>query len=539
MDDNNSIDKTDSANLKKVSKKFPVKVGIIVACLCVCTLLVAGIWKSGAFEKNIPLENDSSTTTQNNVTTESDFLASVTENNNDTVNDATGDVTTAKGVAAGTKENSKQEDERVCNVNNYSGLSDNDIIEAAIRDCEDGVVVIPPRKSSIEPERTYWLLDRAILIPENTTVILRNCKIKLSDKCRDNFFRSANCGLGIEDPQPISNIHIKGEGLCILEGADHPRSTGDGSKILKNPCPKNKEDILKYADWLTDEKRASGEIDFSDEHNYSYGTDAGKEGESQYGDWRNVGILFANATHCSVENIKMVRYHAWGISWEACSQGYIDRVEFDACMAGEIDGMLSNMENQDGIDLRSGCHNITISNITGGTGDDVIALTSIRNDDYYPGGSMQHTQVMHSDWTRREADIYNITITNVSAYSKGGVCWVIRLLPIECNIYNVVIDNVIDTSPEGYGIGGVLLLGEPDGSYGKNLPGSLKNIIISNVVGNCNTTISIEGYLEDSVVSNIIHKGKNSPVIYVARSKGLKNVEISNIKTQGKIIERG
>ena len=119
------------------------------------------------------------------------------------------------------------------NVNEYTGLTDNEMIEAAIADKQkDGIVVIPPRESAIESERDFWLLDRAILIPENTTIILQNCKIKLSDKCRDNFFRTANCGLGIAYPEKISNVHIKGEGLCILEGADHPRATGDGGKIL-------------------------------------------------------------------------------------------------------------------------------------------------------------------------------------------------------------------------------------------------------------------------------------------------------------------
>ncbi len=49
-------------------------------------------------------------------------------------------------------------------------------------------------------------------MPENTTLILESCRIKLSDACRDNFIRSANCGMGIEDPLPIKNIHIKGVG---------------------------------------------------------------------------------------------------------------------------------------------------------------------------------------------------------------------------------------------------------------------------------------------------------------------------------------
>lgn len=134
------------------------------------------------------------------------------------------------------------------NVNDFKGSTDNEIIENAIKNRDsDGTVLIPPRDSDIEPKRNWWSLDRAILIPENTTIILRNCKIKLSDKCRDNFFRTANCGMGIAFPEKIHNVHIKGEGHCVLEGADHPRATGDGSKVLANPCPYTDEDLCKYA----------------------------------------------------------------------------------------------------------------------------------------------------------------------------------------------------------------------------------------------------------------------------------------------------
>lgn len=82
-------------------------------------------------------------------------------------------------------------------------------------------------------------------MPADTTVILQNCIIKLSDRCRDNFFRSANCGMGIEYPEKIGNIHIRGEGTCTLSGADHPRATGDGSKILHPPCPYEAEEIQR------------------------------------------------------------------------------------------------------------------------------------------------------------------------------------------------------------------------------------------------------------------------------------------------------
>ena len=93
-------------------------------------------------------------------------------------------------------------------ANDYVRSTDSETLNAAIAAREaDGIVVISPRVSDVDPERDFWLLDEAILLPENTTVILQNCKIKLSDNCRDNFFRTANCGLGIADPAPISNIH--------------------------------------------------------------------------------------------------------------------------------------------------------------------------------------------------------------------------------------------------------------------------------------------------------------------------------------------
>ena len=168
------------------------------------------------------------------------------------------------------------------NANDYRGACDSEIFEAAMADLgSDRILVIPPRVCENEPERDFWLIDRAILIPENTTVILQNATIKLSDKCRDNFFRSANCGLGIEFPEKIKNIHIKGEGLCPLVGADHPRATGDGSKTLAHPCPHNAEDLIKYADWVPEERKSPEALIFDDKHTHSYGTDAGKEGESQ------------------------------------------------------------------------------------------------------------------------------------------------------------------------------------------------------------------------------------------------------------------
>ena len=413
------------------------------------------------------------------------------------------------------------------NVNDFLFGTDNEAFEKAIAAKDnDGIILIPARKSNVEPERDYWLLDRAILLPENTTVILQNCKIKLSDRCRDNFFRSANCGMGIEFPEKINNIHIKGEGLCILEGADHPRATGDSSKLIHAPCPHMPEDICKVADWIPKERLSTGKLDFWDIHDHSYGTDAGNPDESQYGDWRGIGVLLANVDCFSISGLKIVCSHGWGISLEACSYGRVEKIEFDATMYKEIDGMKMNMENQDGIDIRNGCHHIVISDITGRTGDDVIALTAIANPDYKPGGSVKSTHVMHSDWTKREKDIHDIVIRNVIAHSY--LCFVVRLLPALTRIYNVVIDGIIDDSTDSTVSAGTLLLGD-SGVYGENNPDSMRNITVSNVICNSQNAVIVSGFLTDSVISNVVNRNPQCEPLIVHRENGLRNVNTNNL----------
>lgn len=126
------------------------------------------------------------------------------------------------------------------NVNDFSMATDSETLEKAFASKQaDGIVLIPPRKSSVEPNRTFWLLDRAILLEENTTVILQNATIKFSDACRDNFSRTANCGMGIEFPERIQNVHLIGEGLCTLIGALHTGKPRKPHSCQQQLLPRN------------------------------------------------------------------------------------------------------------------------------------------------------------------------------------------------------------------------------------------------------------------------------------------------------------
>ncbi len=392
------------------------------------------------------------------------------------------------------------------------GMTDSEWIENAIRNRKNSTVVIPKRSLKTEPQRDWWLIDRAILVPSDTVIILRNCKIKLSDKCRDNFFRSANCGAGMGDPVKFRNIEIRGEGVSVLEGADNPRSTGDSGKKLSASC-----------EW---EK-------YRGDHSFSYGSDAGKEGESQVGDWRNIGILMANVDGLRIENLRIKNPHCWAISLEACTNAKIRNIDFASCLKQTVNGMDVSVKNQDGIDLRNGCSDVVISDITGYTGDDVIALTAIvkANRKVAPGGTFDSSHVMHNDFTRRSKDISNVIIRNISAHSAGG-CAIVRLLPCEAQIRNIVIDGVVDTSPDNYHSSNALLFGDFDKAYGKCLPDSISHVTVKDVTSNCQTALNIRGYVSNSVFSNIISRNPEGRVLSVARKNALKNVSFpaANVK---------
>ena len=116
--------------------------------------------------------------------------------------------------------------------NDFTG-SDIEKIQAAVDAAREkgGFVRVGKRTGAPGDGRDFWLIDSAILLPSGTVFVLANAKIKLSDRSRDNFIRSANCVPG-EKVLPAENIHIVGEGDAVFEGADHPRASGDGGKTL-------------------------------------------------------------------------------------------------------------------------------------------------------------------------------------------------------------------------------------------------------------------------------------------------------------------
>ncbi len=362
-------------------------------------------------------------------------------------------------------------------------------------------VVIPRRNQAADGERTVWLLDSAILVPSGTTLVLDHCHLKLSDHCRDNFIRSANCGLGLTDIRPLHDIHISGLGSVVLSGADRPRATGDSGKTLGRQ---------------------------------TYGTDAGVAGESQTGDWRNIGILFAQVERFSIERLALVDTHCWAISLERCAHGVLRDLDFASSGTKRIDGTAQTILNQDGIDLRLGCHDILIENITGYTGDDLIALTAIPVAGSVAGGT--RSTMVSSCVARSEGrdDIRQVIIRNVKGYCRGGH-HIVRLLNTPgVRLYDVVVDGLLDTSPGTMRCRAAVKIG--DSHYGGGVAplGDTSRVVVHNVITRAQHGVLIGGSLCDSVIDKVIcHGGAVEPVTIAAGAERVRAVAMTNLHVSG------
>ena len=401
----------------------------------------------------------------------------------------------------------KGEKKMFTDPNDFCG-SDIEKIQSAVDAARKngGEVRISARKA--DDGRDFWLIDSAILLPSNTTLILDNCRIKLSDSCRDNMIRSANCGIGVEDVPVASNIRIYGIGKAVLEGADNPRSTGDGGKTLYN-TPGYK---LRH----------------------SYGTDTGKAGKEQKGDWRNIGILLVNVQDFAIENLEINDSHCWAISLEYCTRGSVKNLRFNSAGVKYINGEKFYTLNQDGLDLRRGCSYIDIENISGATGDDLIALTALAATVRKPG-ILNTTGMCGMKENMRDNDTHHIRIRNVTGHCAGGH-HIVRLLNASgVRLYNIEIENLLDTSPAGLRCHAAVKIGDSNPAWGGVTPlGDTYNIKVKNVVSKARAAVLIGGSLVDSEIYQVVNLNPEAPAVVLQSGKeNIRNVvmkEITDIK---------
>ena len=316
------------------------------------------------------------------------------------------------------------------NASLVNGTTDSDLIENAIALALTGnrVVSIP----TISPiNGNTWLLDRAIQLPNDFTLILNNCYIKLKNGVNDNIIRTEN----VADLSTGQNINIIGIGNAAIDGNGINQTTISSS-------------------------------------------------------YKRIGLLLFNVNGFKVDGIRVKNTHGWGMSFESgCCYGTIKNIIIDQ------DGAVIN---QDGIDIRDGCHHIDIDNITGFSDDDFIALTALGNN---------VMQVVNDG--SKGMDIHHINLSNIKG--ESGYC---NLIDLICHdgrkLHDITMDNIVDTSEALKATGefnAVINIGNYDfSSYALIRPsqdGEMYNIKINNVTGRGMYIIHFSWFASNIHISNV------------------------------------
>ncbi len=329
----------------------------------------------------------------------------------------------------------------------------------------DAAALMPERELTI---RGNWEIEKTIYIPSDFTLYLDNCHLRMADGTFCNLFRNA----GFEKPGgnradgADRNIRILGRGRAILDGGVY---NGLHERI------------------------------------------SGKDGNPHIS--VNNLLLFVNVDGFEISHIQLKNQRWWAMNFLYCRHGSIDSIDFcsDDGIAdrdgsripgktlrdiADYPGHEAYIRNSDGIDLRAGCHDIRIENITGFTQDDTVALTGL------PGKMETEMYAVEGLST----DIYNVIIRNVNSAS---FCTNIRLLNQGgIRLYNILIDGMMDASKDSphmdRGIYGVRV--GDNHMYGPrhSTPDETVNITIRNVYSRARSAaVQLAGSITNCVLDNI------------------------------------
>jgi hypothetical protein len=162
------------------------------------------------------------------------------------------------------------------------------------------------------------------------------------------------------------------------------------------------------------------------------------------------------------------------------SHGRLDNLTFDA---------KDDIKNQDGIDLRVGCHDIVISRIFGQAGDALIALSG------FGGREKQRLGV-----EGKASDICNVIIRDVVGTSVSKAVVALRNQD-GVLLHDVTVENLFDTSGDEKGNAPYAVLRIGQKSYFSerlSVLGETSRISVRNVHAATGVAVMVNGTLSDS-----------------------------------------
>lgn len=320
---------------------------------------------------------------------------------------------------------------------------DSDRIESLIGTaCSNGTRTATIARNPARSDGT-WLIDRAILLPDDFTLVIDDCTVQLAPGTQDNLIR--NVGAQEDSIATNRNITVRGKGRAVLCGGTENH----------------------YA------PRRSGDVN----------------------GWPTIGILFCAVDGFVIENLTLRETQCWGISLEnGTCHGRVSGIRFEDT---------NKMRNQDGVDIRKGCSHIVVEDISGVVGDDAVALTGYRRNKL-PAARIRRMQIGGYRETAHD-DIHDISIRNVRARSAGGHGIVRLLCQDGVKMYNVTVRDVVDTTAPGEPQAqAAIRIG--DVKYWQIRPaelGDMHDITIENVTSHAKLGVWVKGALSNARIDGV------------------------------------
>lgn len=333
--------------------------------------------------------------------------------------------------------------------NDMPGATDAERINAAVaRAAATGDEAVIPRRNA-RTGGDIWLIDRAILLPSNSRLVLDDCLVRLSPGTQDNILR--NAGATLSPRQGNTNITVIGRGNAVLSGGTGPHFDPPGDRC----------------------------------------------------GWRTIGILLYNTRHFELSGFTIEEPQCWGVSMEnGCAYGRVGDIRFSNS---------NRIPNQDGVDVRKGCHHILIENISGMTGDDTVAMTGLRLPIAGGGaGRPDRKPLQIGDDTPAESDdIHHITVRNIRTYVSGGHSTVRILNHDGIRVHDIAISDIYDISEPGQvrARNGILLGEKAEWNryftVSRNRFGETYNIFVTNVNSRAQQAVYVGTTLSNAVFRGI------------------------------------
>jgi len=347
--------------------------------------------------------------------------------------------------------------------NAFQGATDSQRIQQAVDAAArtgSRMVVIPA--CNARTGTCLWEIEETIELPSHIYIEINNAHLRMKDGVYCQMFRNSNAFLDIgrtaEGLQ--EDIVIHGVGRAILDGGKHNGLREKTS--LQNGMPH----IVN-----------------------------------------NLTVYFHNVRNFKISGLTIRDQRWYGLCFSFAWDGIISDLFFEITDKSTRGSETHPWRNQDGVDLRLGCHDIQIQNLRGETCDDIVALTALSD----PDRPNFETKAL---CCHLSPNIYNISIRNIMGFNNH--CALVRLL---CHnkkeIYNISIDNIVDTTPddmptevqEGIRTACCVKIGENDYYHGdlakRCVHGAMRQISVSNVFSSARCAVDVNCSVKDLIVRNV------------------------------------